>query len=73
MRKRVIVDIDLPAVAANLSRDEGRAVSEAEVRQWLLDAGFTPTPDGRWTVTEADLGQLDPSEVRSLEDAPDDD
>jgi hypothetical protein len=26
--------------------------------------------DGRWVVNEADLGQLHPSEVRSLEDAP---
>ena len=70
MPKRVIVDIDLSAVAANMSREERRDVSEAEVRQWLRDAGFTAYGD-RWIVDEPDLGQLEPAEVRSLEDAPD--
>ena len=70
MPKRVIVDIDLSVVAANLSREEGRAVGEQEVRQWLLDAGFRPH-GSRWIVAEGDLGQLDPTEVRSLDDAPD--
>jgi DNA-binding response OmpR family regulator len=70
VRKRVVlVDIDLIAVAAHLSEEEGRPIGEAEVRQWLLDAGFQVVQDGRWVVNEADLGQLDPSEVRSLEDA----
>ena len=68
---RVIVDIDLAAVAANLSREEQRQVDEQEVRQWLQDAGFRPHGH-RWIVTEADLGQLDPSEVIALDDAPDD-
>ena len=68
MPKRVIVDIDLSAVSANLSKEEQRHVSEQEVRQWLRDAGFLPRGD-RWIVNELDLGQLDPSEVRSLEDA----
>ena len=70
MPKRVIVDINLALVAANLSREEQRAVSEQEVRQWLHDAGFRPRGE-RWIVDEPDLGQLDPAEVRSLEDAPD--
>lgn len=69
MPKRVIVDVDLSAVAANLSKAERRHVSEQEVRQWLLDAGFVPHGD-RWIVDEPDLGHLEPSEVRSLEDAP---
>jgi CheY-like chemotaxis protein len=69
-RKRVIVDVDVVAVAANLSEEEGRPFSEEEVHRWLFDAGFTLVHDGRWVVNEADLGQLDPSEVRSLEDAP---
>jgi len=71
MPKRVIVDINLSAVAANLSREEGREVSEQEVLRWLHDAGFRPH-GSYWAVDEPDLGQLDPSEVRSLEDAPDD-
>jgi hypothetical protein len=69
MPKRVIVDVNLSLVAANLSKEERRQVSEHEVRQWLHDAGFRPLGD-RWIVHEPDLGQLDPSEVRSLEDAP---
>ena len=71
MPKRVIVDIDLSVVAANLSSEERRPVDEQEARQWLLDAGFRPH-GGRWIVAEPDLGQLDPSEVRSLDDVPDD-
>jgi len=69
MPKRVIVDVNLAAVAANLSKEERRHVSEHEVRQWLRDAGFSPHGE-RWIVDEPDLGHLDPSEVRSLEDAP---
>jgi hypothetical protein len=71
MPKRLIVDVDLPAVAANLSSEERREVSEPEVRQWLLDAGFMPFGD-RWVVDEPNLGHLEPAEVRSIEDAPDD-
>jgi hypothetical protein len=66
MPKRVIADINLSVVAANLSEEEGRAVDEAEVRQWLHDAGFRPHGE-RWIVDEPDLGQLAPSEVRSIE------
>jgi hypothetical protein len=68
MPKRVIVDVNLTVVAANLSKEERRQVSELEVRQWLHDAGFRPH-GSRWIVDEPDLGHLDPSEVRSLEDA----
>lgn len=71
MPHRVIVDIDLVALAANLSREEGgRPVGEGEVRQWLRDAGFAPHGD-RWIVSEPDLGQLEPAEVLSIEDHPD--
>jgi hypothetical protein len=70
MAKRVLIDIDLTILAANLSKEEGRPVSEDETRKWLIDAGFE-SYRGLWIVDEPDLGQLDPSEVRSLEDAPD--
>jgi hypothetical protein len=69
MARRVMVDIDLTVLAANLSKEEGRSVSEDETRKWLLDAGFE-SYRGLWIVDEPDLGQLEPSEVRSLEDAP---
>jgi hypothetical protein len=69
MARRVLIDIDLTILAAHLSKEEGRPVGEDETRKWLLDAGFE-SYRGLWIVEEADLGQLDPSEVRSLEDAP---
>lgn len=72
MPKRVMVEVDLLAVAANLSKEEGRPVDQVEVRQWLQDAGFRPH-GSRWIVDERDLGQLDPSEVRSFEEVPDED
>ena len=69
MPKRLIVDIDVAVLTAHLSKEEGHPVSEADVRQWLLDAGFKPHGE-RWIVNEPDLGQLDPSEVRAVDDAP---
>ena len=65
MHGSVSVDVDLIAVAAHLSSEDKRQVLVEEVRQWLLDAGFEPHC-GRWLVDERDLGQLDPSEVRSI-------
>ncbi|HYO07784.1 MAG TPA: hypothetical protein VER17_02325 [Tepidisphaeraceae bacterium] len=69
MPNKVLVDIDLVVLGEHLSKEEGRPVGEDEVRQWLRDARFVPHK-GMWIVSEADLGQLDPSEVRSIEDAP---
>ena len=69
MARRVMVDIDLNVLAANLSKEEGRPVGEDEARKWLMDAGFE-SYRGLWIIDEPDLGQLEPSEVRSLEDAP---
>jgi hypothetical protein len=69
MAKRVLIDIDLAVLRTNLSKEEGQSVSEDDVRKWLIDAGFA-SYRGLWIVDEADLGQLDPSEVKSIEDAP---
>ena len=41
-------------------------MSDAEVLDWLRDAGFKQQGD-EWLIPEADLGQLDPSEVTSSE------
>ena len=65
--KRLLVEIDLALLAAHLAEETGEPVGDDEVRQWLRDAGFRPLGE-RWLVVEADLGQLDPSEVRSLSD-----
>jgi hypothetical protein len=51
-----------------MSREEGRTLSEEDVRRWLKEAGFTPEPDGTWLVDEPDLGQLEPEEVDHVMD-----
>jgi hypothetical protein len=65
---RFRVKLNIPAVVRHLSREEGRSISEDEVFTWLQEAGFTrdaANPE-LWIVSEADLGQVDPSEVLSL-------
>jgi hypothetical protein len=71
MNRRLRVRINMPVVIQHLSREEQRAVSTDEVRQWLEDAGFARLNDD-WEVDEADLGHLDPSEVISVEPIDDD-
>lgn len=65
MNNRVQVKINLPVLLAHLSREEGRRVSTDEAAKWLHDAGFEPTGQ-YWTVVEADLGHLEPSEVLEI-------
>jgi hypothetical protein len=71
MNRRLRVRINMPVVIQHLSREEQRAVSTDEVRQWLEDAGFARLNDD-WEVDEANLGHLDPSEVISVEPIDDD-
>jgi hypothetical protein len=68
MVRRFRITIDLPRLRENMSRQEGRALSDTEIRQWLQDAGFAPAIDETWIIDEPDLGQLDPSEVQSVEE-----
>jgi hypothetical protein len=65
--RRLRVHIDLSRLAANLSAEDHTTVSDAQARQFLLDAGFAPAGDG-WLVNECDLGQVEPAEVTSIED-----
>jgi DNA-binding response OmpR family regulator len=65
--RRLLVEIDLAVLAAHLAEETGEPVGDNDVRQWLQDAGFGPLGE-RWLVAEAELGQLDPSEVRSVSD-----
>jgi hypothetical protein len=67
MAKYLRIVIDAERLRENLSRADGRDMSADEIERWLRDAGFEPTGTG-WVVREADLGQLDPSEVISVED-----
>ena len=63
MKQRLRVRLNVSLLITNRSREEGRAVTEEEVAEWLKDAGFTREDDTHWTVLEPDLGHLDPSEV----------
>jgi hypothetical protein len=67
VKRRMRVRLDMPALMANRSREEGHAVPEEQVVEWLKDAGFTREDETHWTVLEADLGQLEPSEVLEVE------
>jgi hypothetical protein len=70
---RLRVKLDLPAISEHLSREDARRISEQEVRTWLQEAGFTldasstTAKDETWLVDEADLGQLEPTEVLAVE------
>ena len=66
MGRKFRIAINWPRLRDNMSRQEGRRLSDVEVRQWLMDAGFIPAADETWVIDEPDLGQLDPSEVRSV-------
>ena len=65
--KRLRIRINLARLRDNVSKADTRVWSEAEVLQWLHDAGFRPDGDA-WLTTEADLGQLEPEEVTAVED-----
>ena len=69
MANKLRIRINWPRLLANLSKQEGCPMSREEVRQWLVDAGFTQDEDDFWFVKEPDLGHLDPTEVISVEDA----
>lgn len=67
MGRRVRIAIDVDLLRENVSKADGRPWTDAEVEQWLVDAGFTPDGD-QW----ADLGQLEPNEVTHMEEVEDD-
>lgn len=69
MAQHLRIRINWARLQQNMSKQEGRALGDDELRQWLTDAGFTHERDGSWLVNEPDLGHLDPSEVTSVEDA----
>jgi hypothetical protein len=56
-----LVRIKLDVLRANLSAADREVYTRADVRQWLLDAGFEPSGDW-WRVNESGL-LLDPGEV----------
>jgi hypothetical protein len=56
-----LVRIKLDVLRANLSAADGEAYTRADIRQWLLDAGFEPAGEW-WRVNESGL-RLEASEV----------
>jgi hypothetical protein len=67
MSPRLRVKLNLAAIVDHLSREEGRAHNRDDVLAWLSDAGFTRGDDDWWIVSEADLGQVEPTEVTQIE------
>jgi len=63
-----ILELDLSRLRTTLSTADRCEYTSADVRQWLVDAGFRPMGDG-WLVREADVGQVEPDEVTSISEA----
>ena len=61
MGRSFLVRIKLDVLRGNLSAADGEAYTRADVRQWLLDAGFEPVGEW-WRVNESGL-LLEPTEV----------
>jgi hypothetical protein len=70
MPRRFIVQIHVERVRQALSGADGIAWTADEVVAWLSNAGFSRVDDTTWLVSEADLGQVDPSEVTILREEP---
>ena len=72
MSRRFRVKIDWERLRGHLSREDGEEKSDAQIRQFLHDAGFRREGGGdTWTVSEADLGHLRPEEVLEAVPLPD--
>jgi hypothetical protein len=63
-----LVRLDLERIRRNLAREDGRPRAQADVRAFLIDAGFRDIGGGAsWLVREVDLGHVQPAEVTSIE------
>ena len=67
MKRRLRVRLNIPLLIEHFSREQGQAMTEDEVFQWLTDAGFKREDKTYWIVAEPDLGQVDPAEVLEVE------
>ncbi len=61
MCRSFLVKIRTERLRANLSAADGADYSRADVRRWLLDAGFQPA-GASWRVDKSNL-LLEPAEV----------
>lgn len=58
------VTIDIRRIQANVLAMEGGRLSELAVRNWLRSVGFTPEPNGRtWLADAETVRRLDKSEI----------
>lgn len=61
------VRLDLERIRRVLSQEDRTTYALEYVTQWLKDAGFHPKNAG-WLVRAEDLGQVQPTEVTSIEE-----
>ena len=61
------VHLDLRRLRDALSREDDCEYTIGDVRKWLQYARFRPLEDV-WLVREADLGQVEPSEVVTVDE-----
>ena len=67
--KRVIrIGLKREILRDHLSREYRCAVTDSQLDTWLHDSGFKHWAGDEWLVQERDLGQLDPSEVATVEE-----
>lgn len=71
LRRLVFVTLDVEHVRANLSREDGRGATDADVYALLFESGFRRFGE-RWVGPEEALSVLRPEEVAALEEAPPD-
>ena len=69
------VTLDLVGIRRSLSRADGTEHAMGYVKAWLVESGFRAVEDAgdagdAWVVHEADLGAVEPAEVRTIEEAP---
>ena len=64
------VSLDLERIRRSLSRADAAEYPIEYVLSWLTESGFRHAGDGAWIVREADLGAVEPDEVRTIEELP---
>ena len=72
------VTLDLEGIRRSLARADRTEHTIEYVRAWLIKSGFRPVDDAgdagdagdTWVVREADLGAVEPAEVRTIEEVP---
>jgi len=75
------VTLDLEGIRRSLARADGTEHTIEYVRAWLIESGFRPVDEAgdageagdtweAWVVREAELGAVEPGEVKAIEEVP---